>query len=198
MKLFYSNTSPYSRKVRVLIYEKNLSSQVSSFLCNPFDKVPELEVINPLHQIPTLLLNDNTPLYDSPVICEYLDSLGGDHFIPPFGPDRWAVLRWQALCDGILDAAYNMVMEQRRETQQQSPHWLRQWQEQIQQAFRYIENTLDTLPTQMSIAQISLGCSLAYLDFRLPNLNWHHQHPALDQWFNDFSVRESMLKTQPK
>ncbi len=88
MKLFYSRTSPYSRKVRLVIHEKGLMQAVTCVACNPFENAPDLEANNPLGKVPTLILEDGTPLYDSPVICEYLDTLTADRLLPASGMAR--------------------------------------------------------------------------------------------------------------
>ncbi len=198
MKLFYSTTSPYSRKVRLMIHEKGLNQAVTCIACNPFDNASDLQAENPLGKVPTLILDDGTPLYDSPVICEYLDTLTADRLLPEYGLERWTVLRWQALCDGILDAAYNIVMEQRRPAQEQSTDWITQWETQIRRSLDVVQESLDTLPGRVSLAQLSLGSSLAYLDFRLSELGWRDQHAELTAWHEDFSRRDAMQSTQPE
>jgi len=198
MKLFYSGTSPYSRKVRLVIHEKGLTQAVTCVACNPFENTPDLEAGNPLGKVPTLILDDETPLYDSPVICEYLDTLTANRLLPKSGMARWTVLRWQALCDGILDAAYNIVMERHRPAQEQSTEWITQWETQIRRSLDAILGNLDTLPGCVSLAQLSLGASLGYLDFRLSDLGWRDQHPELTAWYEDFSSRDAMQNTQPE
>ena len=192
MKLFYSGTSPYSRKVRLVIHEKGLTQAVTCVACNPFENAPDLEANNPLGKVPTLILEDGTPLYDSPVICEYLDTLTTDRLLPASGMARWTVLRWQALCDGILDAAYNIVMERRRQAQAQSADWITQWETQIRRSLDVVNGSLGTLPERISLAQLSLGAALGYLDFRLSDLGWRNQHPELTAWYEDFSSRDAM------
>jgi len=198
MKLFYSGTSPYSRKVRLVIHEKGLTQAVTCVACNPFENTPDLEANNPLGKVPTLVLDDGSPLYDSPVICEYLDTLTADRLLPASGMARWSVLRWQALCDGILDAAYNIVMERRRPAQAQSTDWIAQWETQIRRSLDAVHGSLGTLPERISLAQLSLGASLGYLDFRLSGLGWRHRCPALTAWYEDFSARDAMQRTQPE
>ncbi|HHJ15733.1 MAG TPA: glutathione S-transferase [Gammaproteobacteria bacterium] len=198
MKLFYSKTSPYSRKVRLLVHEKGLNQAVTCIACNPFDNASDLQAENPLGKVPTLMLDDGTPLYDSPVICEYLDTLTADRLLPESGMARWTVLRWQALCDGILDAAYNIVMERRRPAQEQSTDWITQWEAQIHRSLDAVQDSLDTLPGRVSLAQLSLGASLGYLDFRLSDPGWRDQHPELTAWYEDFSSRDAMQNTQPE
>ncbi len=198
MKLFYSNTSPYSRKVRLLIHEKELQQAVTSVVCNPFDEVPELEAANPLGKIPALVLDDGSSLYDSPVICAYLDTLAPGRLIPESGAERWHVLRWEALCDGILDAAYDIVMERRRDPQERSAAWIARWQTQIGRSLDHIEAGIDMLPGQVTLAQLALGACLGYLDFRLADLDWHGRCPALSTWYGEFSMCEAMRQTRPE
>jgi len=197
MKLFYSRTSPYSRKVRLVIHEKGLQQAITSMECNPFDEAPELEAVNPLGKVPTLILDDGSALYDSPVICAYLDTLTPDRLIPESGRERWNVLRCEALCDGVLDATYNIVMERRRDTRKQSADWIEQWKSQVSRSLNPMEADIDTLPERVSLAQLSLGTALGYLDFRLPDLDWRKQCPTLAAWYGVFCVRDAMQNTRP-
>jgi len=198
MKLFYSTTSPYSRKVRLVIHEKGLQQAITSVACNPFDQVPELEAANPLGKVPTLVLDDGGSLYDSPVICAYLDSLTPGRLIPESGRERWSVLRWEALCDGMLDATYNIVMERRRDTQKQSAASIAQWKSQVSRSLDHIETGIDTLPDQVTLAQLALGAALGYLDFRLSDLDWRSRCPTLVAWYGDFYIRDAMQNTRPE
>ncbi len=202
MKLFYSRTSPYSRKVRMMIHEKGLQQAITSTACNPFDEAPELKAANPLGKVPTLILDDGASLYDSPVICAYLDTLTPDRLIPESSPDtnreHWNVLRWEALCDGVLDATYNIVMERRRDIREQSAGWIEQWKNQVSRSLDHMEADIDTLPERLSLAQLSLGAALGYLDFRLQDLDWRSQCPTLTVWYGDFSAHDAMQNTRPE
>ena len=202
MKLYYSKTSPYSRKVRMMVHEKGLQQVITSVACNPFEEVRELEAANPLGKVPTLILEDGSSLCDSPVICAYLDTLTPDRLIPESGSDtnreHWNVLRWEALCDGVLDAAYNIVMERRRDAREQSAGWIEQWKSQVSRSLGHMEADIDTLPERLSLAQLSLGAALGYLDFRLPDLDWRSQCPALATWYDGFSKRDAMQSTWPE
>ena len=201
MKLFYSETSPYSRKVRMLIHEKGLASRIEAIVCNPFAEAPELLAENPLGKVPTLVLEDGMALYDSPVICACLDSLDEDtRLIPEAGTARWQVLRREALCDGILDAAYNIVMERRRDVREQSPGWISEWQGQIERALQQLDDELAgaaRLDDEIALDDIAQGAALGYLAFRLPELDWRGRHPRLARWYDAFSERESMRATRP-
>jgi glutathione S-transferase len=195
MQLFYSPGSPFARKVRVLARERGVAGQMAEIALSPHDNAPELLSANPLGKVPALRTRNET-LFDSPVICEYLDMLGGGvRLVPPDGPARIAALRTQALADGIMDAAVASVLERRRSDSDQSAHWLRRWRMAIERAVAALT------PKQMSgrfdIAGISVACALAYLEYRMPEIVWRDAQPALAMWLDDVSARDSMLITRP-
>jgi glutathione S-transferase len=198
MQLYYSQTSPYSRKVRVCILEKSLSDRTSLILCNPLDNLEALQRNNPLGKVPTLLLADGTVLYDSPVICEYVDSLVADPvLIPNPRKERFQVLRWQAIGDGIMDATFSTVMENRRTDAERSNQWLERWELAIYRSLDTLEQEVMLFSTEFNLAQITIGCALGQLDFRLSDLNWRCDRPYLTQWFGQFSQRDAMQQTMP-
>jgi len=198
MKLFYSKTSPYSRKVRITILEKGLADQVEHILSNPFDEAVELKALNPLGKIPTLVLGDGRVVYDSPVICEYLDTLNGNGELVPSDNDaRLLVNTWQALADGIIDASYNIVMEGRRDESERSAGNVERWKGSIIDSLQQVEHQINTLPNELTIAQITLGAALGYLDFRLSYLEWRNGYPQTASWFEQFSAQPSMVATEP-
>jgi glutathione S-transferase len=198
MELYYSITSPYARKVQVLIIEKGLVDRVKLTLTNPFAVNEQLQRVNPLNKIPALVLDDGSSLYDSPVICEYLDSLH-PHLptILPTGTARFKVLRQQAIADGIMDAAIATVMETRRTDAEQSKSWLARWETAIIASLNVLETEILTCPDQIDIGQIAIGCALGYLDFRLGALNWRLDRVNLEKWFDLFATRASMQQTIP-
>lgn len=199
MKLFYSKTSPYSRKVRMAVLEKGLSASVELVVCNPFEESPALKAANPLGKVPTLVLDDGVSLFDSPVICEYLDAYdAGGKLIPDTGALRWQVLRCQALADGIVDAAYNMVMEMRRPAQEQSSNWTTRWQDGIGRSLDAMETEISNLPEALTLAQLAAGSALGYLDFRLTHLNWRSGREATASWYETFATHPSMVHTAPQ
>ena len=205
MKLYYSNTSPYSRKVRMVMIEKNLHSSIEGVLVNPFADNPELANINPLGKIPALMLEDGEVLFDSPVICRYLDGLAdGTQLIPLSGEPQWTVLRWEALADGMTDAAYNLVMERRRPTSEQSSGWMARWSNDIQRALEEMERRVDELAGELTLAQLAAATAVGYLDFRLPELLYEAEcpqvaaNPKLQSWYERFKTRPAMQATQPR
>ncbi len=198
MKLFYTNTSPYSRKVRITLLEKGLDGEVEYFLCNPFEDAAELKSVNPLGKIPTLVLADGRVVYDSPVICEYLDTLNTDsELVPSSNDSRLLVSTWQALADGIVDASYNIVMEGRRDESERSQSSIERWQGSIVNSLKQVEYQIGTLPDEITMAQISLAAALGYLDFRLSYLTWRNGQPNIAAWYEVFAQRPSMVETQP-
>ncbi len=198
MKLFYTNTSPYSRKVRITLLEKGLDGEVEYILCNPFEDAVELKSLNPLGKIPTLVLDDGRVVYDSPVICEYLDTLNANGELVPSSNDaRLLVNTWQALADGIIDASYNIVMEGRRDESERSQNCIERWKGSIVDSLKQIEQQIATLPGEITMAEISLAAALGYLDFRLSYLEWRNGQSNTAAWYGEFSKRPSMVETQP-
>ena len=199
MQLFYSKTSPYSRKVRLVIQEKGLADKVKAFPCNPFDEVPALKAANPLGKVPTLITDNDFAIYDSPVICAYLDSLTPENrLIPESGMARWQVLRWEALADGMLDAAYNVVMERRRPPGEQSAQWIQRWETDIAHAIQQADRDMGDLPEVITLAQLALGAALGYLDFRLPEFAWRDGKTVINRWYDAFAMRPSMTQIRPE
>jgi glutathione S-transferase len=198
MELYYAITSPYSRKVRVLILEKELGNHFDMTFCHPFTDAEKLQRVNPLRKIPVLVLDDGSSLYDSLVICEYLDSLDSKILmIPAIGMERFQVLRQQAIADGIMDVAILSVYEYRRADAEKSMTWLTRWETTINASLDSLETEILNCATNINIGQITVGCALGYLDFRLPALNWRNERVNLTRWYDKFATRESMKQTFP-
>jgi glutathione S-transferase len=198
MKLFFSPTSPYVRKVRIAAIELGLDEQIELIATNPWDTPSDLTDVNPLGKVPALLISDGEILYDSPVICEYLDSLNeSTHLIPLSGQSRWDALRLQALADGILDAAVMIRLDSLRpEAEQYSDMRIRQLKV-IRRALQSFDTEMTRLIGPVTIGQIAVACALGYLDFRLPDEDWRQAHPKLECWYSSWLTRESMQATQP-
>jgi glutathione S-transferase len=199
MELYYSQTSPYSRKVRICILEKSLSDRIALILCSPLENPEVLQHLNPLGKVPTLLMADGTALYDSPVICEYIDSLANAPMLLPRTKEtRFQALRWQALGDGIMDATFAIVTEQRRTDAERSAQWLERWKRSIDRSLDVLEQeAVQQFSMEINLAQIAVGCSLGQLDFRLPDLNWRSDRLLLTDWFDLFNQRDAMQQTMP-
>ena len=204
MKLYVSGTSPYSRKVRLVVIEKGLVEQVDEQLINPFESNNDLVKVNPLGKIPVLILGNGDTLFDSPVICRYLDSLPSDS--PVLIPDsnQWQVLRWQALADGLTDAIYNLVMERRRPDNEQSASWVAMWTKDVENTLLEIESELEQLGEEVTLAHLAVATAIGYLDLRIATLLYDSacpqvaKYPKLHAWYEKFKTRASMLATHPK
>lgn len=197
MKLIYAGPSPYSRKVRVVIAEKGLGDEIQFTACNPFEDAPDLRAANPLGKVPVLVLDDGTVLFDSPIICEYLDGLGNGHRLLPEGVPGWTVRRRHALADGLLDAAFNIVIERRRPESERSASWIERWGGAIDRVLARVDAEVGDLGAEPTLAHIAFGCALGYLDFRLPDRPWRDKNPKAAAWFSKFSERPSMAATKP-
>ena len=193
MKLLLSPTSPYVRKVRVLLHETGLTVETEAQSSSPTDRNPVVGAANPLGKIPVLLTEALGPLYDSRVICQYLDTLHDGPRLYPEGAARFVTLRREALADGVLDAALLVRYESIR------PEGLR-WADWAQGQTAKIRAGLAAmagdLPEGLDIGAIAYGCALAYLDFRLADLDWRADHPRLAAWEAEFSARPSMQATR--
>ncbi|GAB0114621.1 glutathione S-transferase N-terminal domain-containing protein [Acidisoma sp. C75] len=182
MKLLYSKTSPFARKVLLAASTRGIDSQIELVPTNPYALPPELVAANPLSKIPCLITEDGEALFDSPVICEYLDSLGD---APPLFPEhgaRWPALRLQALADGMMDAAVLTRMEQQRPAEEARGAEIARQMAGVSRTLAYCEDHIPA-PLHHDIGTISLVCALGYLDFRFAPLAWRDSHPRLAQWF---------------
>ena len=201
MRLLSSPTSPYARKVRMTLIEKGLADQVTVDAAVPLGTAEEAAAVrrvNPLAKIPALVLDTGEALYDSPVICEYLDSLGtGPTLLPAAGPARWTALRRQALGDGVADAAFNIVMEHRRPEAQRSTEWLDRWARAVHGAADALEQELAHGPLGFDLGAIALSAAFGYVDFRLPQIDWRAGRPRLTEAFAELAARPSFVATTP-
>lgn len=199
MKLYYSPTSPYVRKVNVVAIETGLEPQIQRLPTNPWQADDELLRVNPLSKVPTLVTAQGRVLFDSPVICEYLDSLhDAPRLLPVSGPERWAVLTTQALADGILDASIARFLERKRPEQQRAADWDLAQQATVQRALAWLEAQHCGWGPEPDLGQIAAGCALGYLDFRFAAEDWRTAHPGLAAWFAAFARRPAMLATVPQ
>jgi glutathione S-transferase len=201
MKLYYSANSPFVRKVTILAMEAGIDGKIQHAPASVLGPGSEVAKDNPLGKVPCLITDDGQALYDSPVICEYLDGqLGGGKAFPPAGPARWTALRRQALADGIMDAAVGRVMEGRRPENERSPAAQEKNRKVIAGALDFLEAEADKLGDPKGAADIGLiavGCALGYMDLRHGADNWRQGRPKLTKWFEVFSQRPSMSATVP-
>ncbi|MCA3426741.1 MAG: glutathione S-transferase N-terminal domain-containing protein [Roseomonas sp.] len=196
MKLAYSPNSPYVRKCVVLAIQRGIDKQMELWTVGTTD--PALVKVNPLSKVPTLVLDDGTALYDSPVICEYLDSVAdGPKMFPAAGPARWKALRQEALGDGILDATQPRRREIALPQDEGRQTYIALQQGKVQAALAVLEAEADSLGMLTNIGEITIACALGYMDFRYPNEPWRPGHPKLEAWYAKVSAMPAMTRTVP-
>lgn len=198
MRLFYSPTSPFARKVRVLIAQKRLTG-VELVSASPYDAPPDLVAANPLSKVPALERENGQVLYDSRVICEFLDAMSGDQrLVPQDGEARWDSLRRQALADGMMDTTLALALEvNRRPEHERSPDWIAHWVRTLVRTVDALESEIATWPSGFDLGHIASACALGYLDFRAgKHLDWRDDRPRLAEWFTAASTRPSMIATK--
>lgn len=202
MSLFYSASSPFVRKVMVLLHETGQLDRVAleSVQLSPIAPSAEVNAGNPAGKLPALRLADGSVLHDSRVILDYLDRQHvGDPLIPLDGPARWRRLTLASLADAMLDAAVLIRYETfLRPEEKRWDAWQAAQQDKIERALAQLEaEAIAELTCHFDIAAIGVACALGYLDFRQAELNWRQRYPQLADWYADVSQRPSMLATQP-
>ncbi|MEX0960389.1 MAG: glutathione S-transferase [Burkholderiales bacterium] len=200
MKLIGSPTSPFVRKVRIVLADKHIDYDfVIDLPAEPNTKVPEF---NPLGKIPVLIDDGGNRIFDSSVIVEYLDSFApANQFIPESPLLRIQVRRWEALADGILDATVLIVQEGRRPQELQSAAWIDRQRGKIARGLDVAERELGDrrwcAGDDYSLADIALGCTLGFLDFRFQDLEWRSSHPNLARHARELFSRKAFEATVP-
>lgn len=200
MKLIGSTTSPFARKVRIVLAEKKIEYEF--VIDSPWLEDSKVPTLNPLGKIPVLLLDDNTPLFDSRVIVEYIDNVTPNNkLFPAPNRERTEVKRWEALADGICEAAATAFLEAKRPKGQKSADWIARQNDKITRGLEFMAAELGEqsfcMGTHFSMADIAVGTSLAYLSFRFPELNWQESHPNLDKLLGKLMQRPSFADTVP-
>ena len=202
MKLYVSPASPFGRKASIVIAEHGLDSRVKQepATVSPVSRNDEVARDNPLVKIPTLVLDDGSTLFDSPVICEYLDSLSeAPRLFPVEAPARWTALKRQALADGLMDAAILLRYEQAlRPEPLRWVDWMAGQQAKITAALDAMESDAPSFGDGFDIGHIATACAIGYLDLRFGHLNWRDGRPRLTAWFAEVSKRPSLISTFPK
>lgn len=196
MKLAYSPASPYVRKVTACAIKRGLDKQVERVKIGTTD--PELLKFNALSKVPTLILDDGTCIFDSPVICEYLDSVGSaPKLFPAAGPARWKALTQEALADGILDATQPRRREIALPQDEGRKGYIALQQGKVARALDEFEKQADSLGNLDTIGEITIGCALGYLDFRYANEPWRPGHPKLEAWYAKVVKLAPLAETVP-
>jgi glutathione S-transferase len=200
MKLIAALASPYSRKVRIVLAEKKIEYEF--IIENPGDPATRVPEYNPLGKIPVLILDDNTTLFDSRVIVEYLDHASPvGRLIPDDTRARIQTRRWEALADGCTDAANALVVEKRRAADKQSAEWIVRQQGKIDRALKAMSEELGNRTwcsgDHYSLADIAVGCALGYLDMRLPDTHWRRDYQNLEKLAEKLNKRPSFVDSAP-
>jgi glutathione S-transferase len=198
MKLYYSPTSPYVRKVLVAAHELGLADRIEKLpsATHPVKRNRAIIAHNPLGQVPTFFTDDGLMLADSRVICEYLNDLVGGALFPASGPTRWRALVDQSVGDGVLGAALLARYETAvRPADKLWTEWREGQLDKVATSLAAIETAAAGFGDRVDIGTITFGCVLGYLDLRFPNLEWRDKHPATAAWFARFAIRPAMASS---
>lgn len=198
MKLYARPLSPFARKVRVMVREIGIADQVEEIMLDSLEEMAsEMPKYNPLGKIPALVLDDGSILYDSKVICEYLDTLHeGPKFFPSDVSVRWQTLLLQSLADGIGEAVIIASMNKYMRPEEFVYEPAVEFQlEKIERGLAEINSKIEQLEGPLTIGPVSVACMLAYTDFRFPDLGWREKNPHLATWYASFCERPSMKAT---
>lgn len=199
MKLVHADASPFVRKVHALLIETDQMNDVEllKVATTPVNTAEEAASANPSGKIPALILDDGSTIYDSRVICRFLDDRAGAGLYPQ--ADLWKVLTLEATADAMMDAAVLMTYERRvRPDEMVYLPWIEAQWAKIERSILAIESGwMDHLSGDLTLAQIGVACALSYVDFRHPDRDWRALAPQLADWHKGFSQRPSMIATEP-
>ena len=199
MKLIGSKTSPYVRKVRVLLAERQIPHDfVEESAWTADTKVPGY---NPLNKVPALQLDDGESIYDSAVIAEYLDAISGGRYLPAAPLERARVKRDEALGDGIADAGITAFLERKREPARQDAAWIARQLDKVNAGIAALSKSLGSRPylggSEANLGDIACACGLFWAEFRMPELRWRERYPNLKGWAERMESRPAFAATRP-
>ncbi len=200
MKLIGSYTSPFVRKVRIVLAEKKMECEFE--IDSPWTADSAVPNHNPLGKIPVLLLDDGTPLFDSRVIVEYIDNVTPNNkLFPAPNRERIEVKRWEALADGLCDAAVAALLEGKRPDGEKSAGWIERQLGKVDRSLAFMADELGEknfcMGTHFSMADIAVGTALGYLNFRFPAIDWQERHANLAKLYDKLMQRPSFAETVP-
>ena len=200
MKLYHNPASPFVRKVRVVAAECGITDQLEllEIALTPVSTPTSLSSDNPLGKIPSLVLDNGGSLYDSRVICEYLDAEFNGGLFPVNGEKRWSALKLQSIADGFCDAAVLARYEGFvRPEDKQWDGWIDGQLDKCRRSLDMLEQQCADFQSDVNIGTLSTAIALGYFDFRNPDEQWRKRAPALAEWYEAFSQRPSLMQTQP-
>lgn len=197
MRLYLSSGSPFVRKARVMIREKGLLDRVEEIAVDFPYKSAEYTAINAVGQVPALVADDGTVFVDSPVICAYLDELGGgERLIPPSGPAHWRCRRLETMADHACEMAVKLVLEGRRPENERSPSWIADWRAGLYRALDRAEAECPE-PDDYTLGSLSLAIAATYVEFRGQAVDWRDGRPRLARLRDAFEQRQTFKDTFP-
>ncbi|MCR6480234.1 glutathione S-transferase [Variovorax sp. ZS18.2.2] len=200
MKIFHSPASPFVRKCMVVAHELGIADRIEKLpsAAGPVKRDATILPKNPLGQVPTFLCDDGQVLYDSRVICEYLDATHSGELFPTDGTERWARLTELALADGMTAAA--LLARYETMLRPEALRW-NDWTEgqlaKVRTGLEWLETAAPSFGDRVDIGTIAFGCALGYMDFRFPAVDWRGDAPNTAKWFEVFNQRTSMQATLP-
>lgn len=197
MRLYYSPTSPYARKCRALVLEKGLEKKVHFVEAHPFDNPHELAAANPLGKVPALAREGRPSIIGSPQICEYIDSLNDELWIPKSGESRVLVLRQQAMADGLMDITIGRRIEINRDATLRYAFWQERWEQSIARTVDVLETERGQFERSVDLGALSVAVALSYLDLRYAEFDWRSRAPGLAVFAENWFRRESFAETAP-
>lgn len=199
MQIYFSPFSPYVRKCLVVAHELGLDDRVQLLPsnANPVTRDQDIIAKNPLGKVPTFITDEGAVLYDSRVICEYLNDVANGPLLPQRGTERWSALTLQALGDGILDGALLARYEDvARPEPLRWPEWRAAQLDKAQTSLAHLEAFPELIAAgRVDIGTLTVACALWYLDLRFPDFAWRDRVPAVERWYQDFSSRPSLQKS---
>jgi glutathione S-transferase len=198
MKLSHSAASPYVRKVMACAIARGIDGRIEKVPMNPHLSPEELLAMNPLSKVPALSGEDGVAYFDSPVICEYLDTVGdAPPLLPEAGPARLAALRQQAIADGIMDAAVARRGESQRPKEAARDAVMARHEAAVARALDLLEREVDALSGPLTLGSLAVACALGYLDFRFAADAWREGHPKLATWYESVAKHRALAETVP-
>ena len=195
MRLYFLPHSPFVRKVVVVAFELGLT-ELSKVDVHPFEPDSELLRVNPIGKAPVLERDDGSMLYDSTVICQYLNMMYEGSLFPADGEQLWSCLKLNSLGDGLAQAATWNIRERYRPDGERSDTYVHYYERGIERWFTTLEQEVDAVSDGVHIGGISIACALSYVDFRYPEMAWRQARPALGRWYDAFAARPAMQASQ--
>ncbi len=197
MKLIGSTTSPFVRKIRVLLLEKGYDD-IEVEMVLPFEDPDSLVSLNPFSRVPALVLNNGVAFYDSRLIADYIETnMQGPKMVPDSGAGRWFVLQAQAHGDTLIDVGIRALLERRRPVDKQMKEKIMRDEVAVARGIGGAAKLVKAMEAQINLGHIALACALGFVDYRLPHLKWRERHPTLSAWYQDMRLRPSMQATAP-